>query len=159
MAISPFLKRIRSMVGNELLLLPSVAVLPWDDDGRLLLVRDAATGQWMTIGGMIEPEETPRAAALREGFEETGLHLEVVGLRDVIGGPDYWVTYPNGDRVAYVSPVFDARVTDGTMHPDGEETSEVAWWSPGEIDRKLDINNFTRAMLHDVGVPPTQTQP
>jgi hypothetical protein len=27
------------MVGHELLLLPSVAVLPWDADGRLLLVR------------------------------------------------------------------------------------------------------------------------
>jgi hypothetical protein len=30
-------------VGCELLLLPAVTVLPWDDDGQLLMVRDAAT--------------------------------------------------------------------------------------------------------------------
>jgi 8-oxo-dGTP pyrophosphatase MutT (NUDIX family) len=140
------------MVGSELLLLPSVAVLPWDEDGRLLMVRDAATGQWMTIGGMIEPDETPRAAAVREGLEETGLHFEIAALRDVIGGPDYWVTYPNGDRVAYVSPVFDARVIGGTIQADGAEVSEVRWWTPAEIEHALDINDFTRAMLRDVGV-------
>lgn len=77
-AISPFLKRIRAIVGSDLLLLPSVAVLPWDDDGRLLTVRNATTGMWDTIGGMIEPEETPRSAVAREGFEETGLRLEVL---------------------------------------------------------------------------------
>src|ERR1700761_8903641 len=108
--MSPFLRQIRSMVGSDLLLLPSVAVLPWDQEGRMLMVRNASIGQWVTIGGMIEPDETPRAAAVREGLEETGLYLEIVGLRDVVGGPDYRVTYPNGDQVAYVSPVFNARV-------------------------------------------------
>jgi 8-oxo-dGTP pyrophosphatase MutT (NUDIX family) len=151
-ASSPFLKRIRSLVGSELLLLPSVAVLPWDVDGRLLMVRDAAIRQWVTVGGMIEPDETPRAAAVREGLEETGLQLEIVGLRDVVGGPDYRVVYPNGDQVAYVSPVFDARVIGGSLQADGEETSEVGWWTPAEIENGLEINDFTRALLRDVGV-------
>lgn len=62
MTMSPFLARLRSIVGSELLILPSVAVLPWDDENRLLMVRNAATSEWQTIGGMIEPGETPRAA-------------------------------------------------------------------------------------------------
>lgn len=152
MVMSPFLKRIRSMVGSELLLLPSVAVLPWDDDGRLLLARNTALGQWVTVGGMVEPDETPRDAAVREGLEETGLRFELVRLRDVVGGPSYRVSYPNGDRVAYVSSVFDARVSGGTIKADGDEISHLGWWAPEEIERELHINDFTCALLQDVGV-------
>jgi ADP-ribose pyrophosphatase YjhB (NUDIX family) len=152
MAISPFLRRIRAMVGNELLLLPSVAVMPWDEQGRLLLVHDIGIDRWTTIGGMIEPGETPRQAALREAEEETGLQMKILGLRDVVGGPGYEVEYPNGDRVAYVSPVFDASIAGGEKRPDGVETSAAKWWSPSEIEETLEINDFTRNLLRDVGV-------
>jgi len=47
-------------------LLPSVAVLPWDEHGRVLLVREAETGLWQTIGGAVEPDESPAQAAVRE---------------------------------------------------------------------------------------------
>jgi len=47
------------MVGDELLVLPSAAVLPRDDSGRILLVRVLDTGQWALIGGAIEPVELP----------------------------------------------------------------------------------------------------
>ena len=142
------------MVGNELLILPSVAVLPWDPSGRLLMVRDAAIGCWVTVGWMIEPGESPRDAAVREAREETGLQLEITGLREVVGGPEYQVTYPNGDQIAYVSPVFDARVLAGDLRVDGEEISQVGWFSAAEIERGLELNDFTRALLRDTGVLP-----
>jgi ADP-ribose pyrophosphatase YjhB (NUDIX family) len=142
------------MVGNELLILPSVAVLPWDPRGRLLMVRDVAIDCWVTVGGMIEPGESPRDAAVREVRERTGLQLEITGLREVVGGPEYQVIYPNGDQVAYVSPVFDARVLAGELRPDGEEISQVGWFSPAEIEREIELNDFTRALLRDTGVMP-----
>ena len=154
MAISPFLARIRSLVGHELLVLPSVAVLPWDSGGRLLMVRDVGIDCWVTVGGMIEPGERPREAAVRQAREETGLELEITGLREVVGGLEYQVTYPNGDQVAYVSPVFDARVLAGELRPDGDEVSQVGWFSPVEIERELELNGFTRALLRDSGVIP-----
>jgi ADP-ribose pyrophosphatase YjhB (NUDIX family) len=116
------------------------------------MVRNATTDEWVTVGGMIEPEETPREAAVREAHEETGLRLELTSLRDVLGGRAYWVTYPNGDQVACVNAVFDAQVTGGTMQADGEEVSEVAWWEIGEIERAPDLNRFARALLTDVGI-------
>lgn len=154
MAIPAFLERIRAVVGTERLSLPSVSVLVLDEQGRLLMVRNAATGEWVTVGGIVEPEETPRDAAVREAREETGLELQVTGLRDVLGGRAYWVTYPNGDQVACVNCVFDAVVTGGTMQPDGEEVSEVAWWDLGEIEHAPEINRFARALLTDVGLLP-----
>jgi hypothetical protein len=66
MAISPYLKGLRDQVGGDLLLLPSVAVMAFDGEGRLLLVRATDTGRWQTVGGAIDPGETPAEAALRE---------------------------------------------------------------------------------------------
>ncbi len=61
------------MVGHDLLLLPSTAVLPRDDAGRLLLVRLIDTGNWAAIGGAVEPGESPRDGAVREAEEEAGV--------------------------------------------------------------------------------------
>jgi hypothetical protein len=38
--------------------------------------------------------------------EEIGADVQLVRLLDVLGGPDYEVSYPNGDRVAYVTAVY-----------------------------------------------------
>jgi 8-oxo-dGTP pyrophosphatase MutT (NUDIX family) len=149
--MSPFMMRLRALIGHELLLLPSVAILPWDTDGCLLMVRNFDTGQWQTIGGVIEPDESPREAAIREVREEAGIDVELLGLRDVVGGPDYRVLYPNGDQVAYVSTVFDARMIGGALHADGEETSEARWLSMEELSHS-DMDSFTWTMLLELGV-------
>jgi len=151
MAIAPYLRRLRDVVGHDLLLLPSVAVLVWDDDGRLLLVRNADTGEWQTLGGAIEPDEAPEQAAVREAEEEAGVIVRLTGLRGVLGGPEFRQTYPNGDRVAYVPAVFDARVVGGELRPDGDETTDVRWWATNDIGDDV-IWPFTRALLTGVGV-------
>lgn len=40
--------------------------------GRVLLVRERARGCWELPGGGVDPGETPRRAAAREAWEETG---------------------------------------------------------------------------------------
>jgi ADP-ribose pyrophosphatase YjhB (NUDIX family) len=75
-------------------------------------------------GGMIEPYETPSNAAVREMWEEPGLHVELTRVVGVFGGELCSSTYSNGDRVAWVSTVFEARLLRGTLTPDGEETLE-----------------------------------
>jgi 8-oxo-dGTP pyrophosphatase MutT (NUDIX family) len=102
MGISPYVRRLRERVGHDLVLLPSVAVLPWDENDRLLLVREAETGLWQTIGGAVELDESPTEAAIREAAEEAGVEVELTGIRGVAGGPQFRMTYPNGDLVSYV---------------------------------------------------------
>jgi 8-oxo-dGTP pyrophosphatase MutT (NUDIX family) len=140
-------------VGHQLLLLPSVAVLPFRGDGRLLVVRLADTGQWATIGGAVEPDESPEEAARRETEEEAGVTVELEGIRAVLGGPQFRIRYPNGDETAYVSTVFDASITSGTPEPDHDETTEVAWLSPVQL-AQADMSHFTRALLVGAGVLP-----
>jgi 8-oxo-dGTP pyrophosphatase MutT (NUDIX family) len=162
MGMSPYLRGIREGIGSDLLLLPAVSVLVWDDDGRLLLVRGTETGTWQMVGGAVEPGESPWDAARRETIEETGLKVSLSGIRDVIGGSRFQHTYPNGDQVAFVSTVFDARIVSGTPVPDGDETSEVAWFAPAELaagardapGSPLDesLPELTRAILDAIGV-------
>ena len=150
-AISPFVQGLRAKVGSDLLLLPSATTLPRDDDGRVLLVRTSDDGTWATIGGLIEPNERPADAARRETKEEAGVDVELGELIGVFGGPGYQITYPGGDKTAYVVSVYDATVTTGTPEPDGEETTEVGWFSRAELE-KADLSPFTRVLLRDVGL-------
>lgn len=149
-ALSPYLHHLRSQIGTDLVLLPAVAVLVTDEGGRLLLVRQSDSGQWGTVGGAVEPGETPAEAGAREAMEETGLTVAVGRLVAALGGPDYYVTYPNGDQVSYVSIVFEATAVGGALQPDGEEVLEARWFAPAEL-QALDTTPLTGAMLWELG--------
>ena len=151
MAMSPYIRRLRDLIGNELLVLPSAAVLPRDDRGRVLLVRLIDSGLWATVGGAIEPDESPKEAALREAEEEAGVKLDLGPILAVLGGPEYRLTYPNGDQTSYVVTVFDATVIGGIPRADGNETSAVAWWDPNDLPHDQ-MGVLTRALLRDVGI-------
>lgn len=66
-----------------------VAVVVPDAAGRVLLVRQGY-GQflWSLPGGAVERHESPASAAVRETWEETGHHVELMALTGVYAAPD-----------------------------------------------------------------------
>jgi ADP-ribose pyrophosphatase YjhB (NUDIX family) len=147
LSIPAHIARLRAAVGHDLLLLPSVSVLPVDQAGRVLLVRHTGHDDgWAVLGGAIEIGESPAQAAVRETREEIGVEVRLTRLLDVLGGPDYEVRYPNGDRAAYVTAVYQAEITDGSPAADGGEVCQVAWFTPAELSG-LELNRLTRALL------------
>lgn len=74
MAISEYVANLRKHVGTDLLMLPSASAVVVDDAGRVLLGRRADTGKWSLPMGAIDPGEQPADAAVREVYEETGVH-------------------------------------------------------------------------------------
>jgi 8-oxo-dGTP pyrophosphatase MutT (NUDIX family) len=151
MGISPHVARLRAVIGHELLVLPCVTVLPVDERGRILLARHAGhTDGWGTVGGAVDPGESPAQAAVREAREEIGVDIRLGRLLSVLGGPEYEITYPNGDRVAYVPAVYEAKIIDGAPAPADGELSEVAWFTLAEL-QTLHLSRFTRALLTATG--------
>lgn len=53
----------------------AAAVMLFDDEGRLLLVKPCYRDDWLIPGGIVERNEPPWLAARRESSEEIGLEL------------------------------------------------------------------------------------
>ena len=131
--------------------MPSVSVLPVDEAGRVLLVRHVGHDDgWGVLGGAVDVGESPAAAAVREAREQISAGVRLVRLVDVPGGPDFEVSYPNGDRAAYVTAVCEARIITGPPTPGDGELSELAWFPPGQLPG-LPLSRFARAVLHAAG--------
>jgi 8-oxo-dGTP pyrophosphatase MutT (NUDIX family) len=143
--------RLREAVGHDLLLLPSVSVLPVNAVGQALLVRHAGHDDgWAVLSGAVEVGESPAQAAVREAREEIGAEVRLLGLLDVLGGRDCEVTYPNGDRAAYVTAVYRAEIISGVPTVADGELSEIEWFGPADLTR-LALSRLSRALLGDIG--------
>lgn len=134
MPMSDYVRALRAKIGTTVLEVPTVSVLTFDERDRVLLVRHVEGNDWTSPGGMVEPYETPANAAVREMWEETGLHVALTRILGVFGGELCSTTYGNGDKVAWVSTVFAAEVVGGSLKPDGEEILEARHFSRSEID-------------------------
>ncbi len=56
-------------------------------DGRVLVIHHRNLDKWLPLGGHIELDEEPEAAALREAREESGMEIELLGERPPTTGP------------------------------------------------------------------------
>ncbi|MCD1266473.1 NUDIX domain-containing protein [Shinella sp. AETb1-6] len=106
--ISPlnYIQSLRAKIGRDLIMLPSVAAVISDAEGRLLLQRKGQGEGWSLPAGAIELGETPQQAVAREVLEETGLTVIEAEVLGVFGGKDFRYVYPNGDQVEYFVVLF-----------------------------------------------------
>jgi 8-oxo-dGTP diphosphatase len=131
MPMSPYITHLRERVGHATLMMPATAAVILDPAGRVLLIRRGDGRGWSLPGGMMEPGEKLAECLVREVQEETGLDVEPLRLVGVYSDPNYTrVTYPNGDRVHFVSAAFECRVIGGELRADGEESLAVGYFSP-----------------------------
>ncbi|TLD72647.1 NUDIX domain-containing protein [Phragmitibacter flavus] len=130
--MSPYYQSLRNAVGHDLLIMPSVAAVIHDEDGRLLL-QLKHNGSWSLPAGAIEPGESPEQAVLREILEETGIHGTNLRVRGVLGGSPYRYTYSNGDQVEYVIVLFECEVGSSEAVIDTGETKELRYFSRHEM--------------------------
>jgi ADP-ribose pyrophosphatase YjhB (NUDIX family) len=96
--------------------------------GKVLLLKrgiEPGLGKWVFPGGHVDRGETLEAAALRETLEECGVEARLDGLVGVY-------SYPG--RPVIVA-VYRATLRSGSPEPyPADETLEVKWFAPEEID-------------------------
>ncbi|MFH8342055.1 NUDIX hydrolase [Streptomyces sp. AM6-12] len=138
MATPDFIRTLRASAGHQLLWLPGVTAIVFDDEGRVLLGRRADTRKWSVIGGIPEPGEQPADCAVREVFEETAVRCRperivlVQALRPV--------TYGNGDVCQYMDITFRCRAVGGEARVNDDESLEVGWFA---VDALPGLNEFS----------------
>ncbi|WP_369194028.1 NUDIX hydrolase [Streptomyces djakartensis] len=137
MATPDFIRTLRASAGHQLLWLPGVTALVLDDEGRVLLNRRADTRKWSVLGGIPDPGEQPAACAVREVYEETGVHC--VAERVVLVQALRPVTYENGDICQYMDITFRCRAVGGEARVNDDESLDVAWF---DVDALPELDEF-----------------
>ncbi|MGQ5634820.1 MULTISPECIES: NUDIX hydrolase [unclassified Streptomyces] len=139
MATPEFIRTLRATAGQQLLWLPGITAIVFDDESRVLLGRRADTRKWSVIGGIPEPGEQPAACAVREVYEETAVRC--VAERVVLVQALDPVTYPNGDQCQYMDITFRCRAVGGEARVNDDESLEVGWF---DVDALPELHEFGR---------------
>lgn len=99
-----------------------------EQDHRILLVQRLFApeqGKWSLPAGFVDGGEDPRAAAVRECLEETGLSVEVLELLDVF--------YGRADAAsADLMLVYRARLVGGGLTA-SDDAKQAAFFGPNEL--------------------------
>lgn len=93
------------------------------EETEILLIRDRY-GWWTLPKGHVEPEESPREAAVREIFEETGIEGEVVAVLPAV----QYTFWAQGRRIEKNVHYYLVRATGGRAVPQIEEIDQVRWY-------------------------------
>jgi len=129
MPVPTYIRELRELIGTRFLLLASVTAAIFDEHDRLLVVR--ITGRddefWTFPGGLIEPDERPLDAVVREVLEETGLVVCPSDIVGVHGGPEFRHTHRSGDETGYVMSTYLCDVIGGALRADDDEIADLRW--------------------------------
>ncbi len=124
----------------------TVAIFVVHDD-KVLVIHHRALNKWLPLGGHIELDEDPEAAALREAREESGLEVELLGERApttspgtrALIAPRFLDIHRISDTHEHIGMIYWARPKGGggatATKLALEEHHDIRWCSGENLDR------------------------
>jgi 8-oxo-dGTP pyrophosphatase MutT (NUDIX family) len=112
-------------------------------DRQVLLVHHRKLGHWLPLGGHIELDEDPEAAARREAQEESGLEVEIIGERPPTTGPGtraliaprFLDIHRITDSHEHIGMIYWARPRNGLLTLAAAEHHDIRWCSEMDLEQ------------------------
>ena len=143
-----YIAYIRSMVGNNRIILNATAVVIVDEENRILLQKRADNGLWGLPGGLLELDETIAECAIREVKEETNLDITLTKFIGVFVNPN--MTWREKDKAQVFAFGFVGNVIGGTLEMNDGESLALQYFAKADIppvhskDNEAIINAYYR---------------
>ncbi len=133
--------------------LPAVSAVVIRDQ-QVLLVQRSDNKAWTPVTGIVEPGENPADCAVREVFEETGIHVVPSRLAWVhVTAP---MVHANGDHAQYLDHVFRMAWVGGEPFPADDESLDACWCDLAELpDMSADMRRRIELANDDSPSAPT----
>ena len=104
--------------------------------------------RWLTPGGGIDMNESPRQAAARELFEETGLKIEENVLGDEIAQfSGKWLWADGMNHHTFTDHIFEFEVDDFVLDKSNwtieehRDVLQIKWWSIQELENSQELTS------------------
>jgi 8-oxo-dGTP pyrophosphatase MutT (NUDIX family) len=153
MPVPEFIVELRRHIGHAPLWLPGVTAVVIRDQ-QVLLVKRADNQAWTPVTGIVEPGENPADCAVREVFEEAGIHVIARRLAWVhVTRP---IVHANGDHAQYLDHVFRMDWVAGEPFPADDESLDTCWFDLAEVpDLSADMRRRIELASDDSPSAPT----
>ena len=125
MPIPEFIVALRQHIGHAPLWLIGITAVVIRDQ-QLFLIQRSDNQAWTPVTGIVEPGEDPADCAVREVFEESGIHAVARRLAWVhVTRP---IVHVNGDHAQYLDHVFRMDWVGGEPFPADDESLAARWF-------------------------------
>ncbi len=135
-------------------------------EGRILVIHHRNLKRWLPLGGHIELDEDPEAAAMREAKEESGLEVELIGERPpttspgtrALIAPRFLDIHRITDTHEHIGMIYWARPKGGKLALAEAEHHDIRWCTSAELDgleppMTEAVKWYCRKALEEVGRP------
>ncbi len=110
-------------------------------DGHVLMIKHKQLGIWLPLGGHIELDEHPEAAALREAKEESGLDVELIGEKpsfdspgtEFLIPPTYMDIHKITDGHRHIGMIYFATSKTADVTLAANEHDEIRWFTSADL--------------------------
>ncbi|MEC9058862.1 MAG: NUDIX hydrolase N-terminal domain-containing protein [Actinomycetota bacterium] len=110
----------------------AVGAIVGNDENEILLVQRADSGVWLYPTGWADIGYSPVEIAIKEVYEETGIHCEPVALVSIVDGMRQGFT-----RIPLYSMVFHCKAVGGQLRSHPLETTGCGWFARDSLPEPL----------------------